>query len=662
MSQLLTEKGLAISEFEPGLAAVLGNKPGEFGAAVLAEADALGHGQIQLRDWLYCLVRSPGTWACRLFIDSVGRKPEQLIRGLEDGIDTDEEPQGPAPLKLTALTVAPAVIAALDAAERMAQQNNGEAITDALLTLALLETADKVLLDLLTKWVKEEGMSALLAQLRARVRKPPPTVPLFDEEGCLSPRAFGPSGWQFCRRMAEDASSLGTKKITTRHMLYTLLGNESGALHVGLTLRGIDVKRELHSRLSSELAHGGRKRNDTLELVRDVIFDPAIRILEAARSLAEERGAAGIGELDIARAFVSRQPGELKRLFSDNNRPDLAALGAGLDSEEEEAAAPPRRLTIKEIESKIKDRILGQDTAVDRVIPWIKRLRFGLHRDGRPASVLLFLGPTGTGKTQLAKELARYVFGDPDQMIFLEMGQFKTKESMSGLIGAPPGYVGYGDGKLTNGLRDKPECVVLFDEIEKADTQVFDTVLRFADEGVISDPAGPVRDGRRSIIVMTTNAGQQWLWGHLKGNPKARENPAALSAALFDAAMEELRQRGFRPEFLGRVDERICFLPFTLETCRRITDQVLASELKKFAERKIAIEVDENARQVLARNAFARSLEEGARGVPRTINELIITPAIDRLAEHELEDGTYGVARMVATQRGIDGIELGVEQ
>jgi ATP-dependent Clp protease ATP-binding subunit ClpC len=241
------------------------------------------------------------------------------------------------------------------------------------------------------------------------------------------------------------------------------------------------------------------------------------------------------------------------------------------------------------------------------------------------------------------------------------MGQFKTKESMSGLIGAPPGYVGYGDGKLTNGLRDRPECVVLFDEIEKADTQVFDTVLRFADEGVISDPAGPIRDGRRSIIVMTTNAGQQWLWSHLKSNPKARENPAALSAALFDAAMEELRQRNFRPEFLGRVDERICFLPFTLETCRRITDQVLASELKKFAERKIVIEVHENARQVLARHAFARSLEEGARGVPRTINELIITPAIDRLAEHELEDGTYGLGRLVATQRGIDGVELGVE-
>ena len=178
---------------------------------------------------------------------------------------------------------------------------------------------------------------------------------------------------------------------------------------------------------------------------------------------------------------------------------------------------------------------------------------------------------------------------------------------------------------------------------------------------MISDPAGPVRDGRHSIIVMTTNAGQQWLWGHMKRNPKARENPAALSAALFDAAMEELRQRNFRPEFLGRVDERICFLPFTLETCRAIVDQVLASELKKFTERKIVIEVDESTGRCSPATPSPAVSRRARAGAPRTINELIITPAIDRLAEHELEDGTFGLRRLVATQQGIDGIELGVE-
>ena len=229
MSALLTEKGLAISAFEPVLAAVLGNKPGEWGAAVLAEADALGHAQVQLRDWLYCLVRSPGTWARRLLIEAVGRKAESLIAGVEGGIDTDDEPQGPAPLRLTSSTVAPAVIAALDAAERLARENHAETITDAMLTLALVETADEVLLDLLTKWIKEEGMAALLAKLRVNVRKREGgALPLFGEDGRLNPKAFSPSGWQFCRRMAEDASSLGTKKITTRHMLYTLLENESG--------------------------------------------------------------------------------------------------------------------------------------------------------------------------------------------------------------------------------------------------------------------------------------------------------------------------------------------------------------------------------------------------------------------------------------------------
>lgn len=663
--ELLTDRGLTISRFEPVLASVLGDKEGESGAAVLAEADALGHAQVQLRDWLYCLVRAPGTWARRQLIDAVGKNPDVFIAGVEAAFDTDEEPQGPAPLQLTASTVAPAVIAVLEAAERLARQNQWETVTDAVLTLALLETADEVLLDLLTKWIREEGMSALFTQLRIHVcKRNEEMAPLFDEDGRLNRRVFSPSGWRFCKRMAEDASSLGAKRITTRHMLYTLLGSESGALRVGLSLRGVDVKKELHSRLSGELARGRGKRNDAMQLTRDAIFDPAIRVLEAAQLLTRERESPAVAELDVARAFVARQPAELNRLFADGNPPDMTALAGCLDSmdlDEDEADAPSRRLTVREIEAKIKERILGQDAAVDRVIPWIKRFRFGLLREGRPAGVFLFLGPTGAGKTQLAKELARYVFGDAEQMIFLEMGQFKTKESMSGLIGAPPGYVGYGDGKLTNGLRDMPECVVLFDEVEKADTQVFDTVLRFADEGMISDPAGPVRDGRRSIIVMTTNAGQEWLCSHLKQNSKAREDPAALTAQLFAAAMKELRDRGFRPEFLGRVDERVCFLPFTLETCRGIVDQVLLSELKKFAEREIHVEVDESARQVLARHTFSRSLEEGARGAPRVINELVITPVIDRIAEHEIEDGTYALDRLVATQHGIDGIKLGVE-
>ena len=204
-----------------------------------------------------------------------------------------------------------------------------------------------------------------------------------------------------------------------------------------------------------------------------------------------------------------KQSPELSRLYVLERRLDLTGLSEYLDSadpdEEEETLIT--RHSIQQIETRIKSQICGQELAIQRIVPWIKRLRFGF-----PGTVgrrqFSVSRANGCGKTQLAKELARYFFGDEEKLIFLEMGQFKTKESMNVFIGSPPGYIGYGEGKLTNGLRDKPESVVLFDEIEKADTQVFDTLLRFADEGVISDPAGPVRDGRKCIIVMTTNAGK----------------------------------------------------------------------------------------------------------------------------------------------------------
>ena len=323
--------------------------------------------------------------------------------------------------------------------------------------------------------------------------------------------------------MAGCSASAGVKtwrrwgsrvKVTTRHLLYSILGNTSGPLGSACSTFGVAVK-DLHAALTRELTRAGRKRSDAFQLTKDALFDSVVTVLRKLASRPAKREANGIGEIDIHRAFLAKQEHELRRLLPKEGMINLAAVAEYLaeTQNDEEESKPLQRFTLQEMQDRINATIFGQPRAVAQISPWISRFRFGITRGYRPAGVFLFLGPTGTGKTQLGKELARYVYGNEDEMLFFEMGTFNSKESMNNFIGSPPGYVGYGEGKLTNGLRDHPECVVLFDEIEKANIAVFDALLRFADEGKISDPAGPVRDGRKCIIVMTSNAGQTWLSG-----------------------------------------------------------------------------------------------------------------------------------------------------
>ena len=657
---LLDENGLRLAGFDPALAAMLGNdKPGEEGYKVLAEAVQRGARKVELRHWLYCLAKAPGTLVRAQLIDAVGKDPASFVNAVDGGIGPQKPSKDLPPGKLTAGVTAPEVFPALDAAEELARQHSRPAVNEAALTVAIVEKAGPTLKRMLQIWVREEETKRLqgfLALARSRIGGDVVVPPPFDEQGRLNASLLDASGRRLCQRLREDAASFGAKAITARHMLYSLLGHETGLLYQGLTIRGVDVKKELHTALSRQLSRPGAKRNLDLELTKDTMLGATVDVLRAAQQLARARGGERYSETDISRAFVREHPKALAELFPRDRPLDLAGLRTYLDTTEpsdEEEAKPLQRVTIAEIEKRINERIRGQGQAVARVMPWIKRLRFGLTRENRPAAVFLFLGPTGAGKTQMAKELARYVYGDEDMLIFLEMGQFGTKEAMSGFIGAPPGYVGYGEGKLTNGLRDKPECVVLFDEIEKANVEVFNTLLRFADEGLISDPAGPIRDGRRCIIVMTTNAGQSWLQrDYLKIDTigrdanqvadvlaKARADEA-LPRQLLDAAQKELRERGFRPEFIARVDERVTFLPFDLPICTEILDDVLKGEREKLLKLKgVELLVEDEARQRLAKKAMVRTLDEGARGIPRTVNDYIINGAIDILTAAE-DSGT----------------------
>ncbi|MCK5544873.1 MAG: AAA family ATPase, partial [Desulfobulbaceae bacterium] len=186
------------------------------------------------------------------------------------------------------------------------------------------------------------------------------------------------------------------------------------------------------------------------------------------------------------------------------------------------AASPSRFLStpVEEIKQQIKGRLCGQEVAVNQVMPWIKRLRFGLLRDDKPAATFLFVGQSGVGKTLLARELARVVSGDEDSLVVFEMAQYRGSLALFHLVGAPPGYVGHGKGRLVNALRDSPGSVLFFDEIDKTDAPVLDLLLRFINSGFVQDAAGPVRDGRKAIVILATNAGRiDSIEGHQANAP-----------------------------------------------------------------------------------------------------------------------------------------------
>lgn len=668
---LLTENGLQLTAFDTTMASLLGNNPGEIGANLLVEAGKHQHKRVELWDWFYLLLRAPMKTAARTeYIDVSGMNVERFINDIEAAFDLCKDYKGMPPSDLLPATVSTEVLQMLDRAESLVRDNRCSSISELEVTLALVESAGDDMTEFLVDVMDREkdGLGRFKKALQAKIRargtdSANGKIDIFDSAvpRKLRQEMFSPDGQKFCKRWREDMAAMGIKMgdkptVTTRHLLYSILGNESGPLSTALSNFGVTVKN-LHAALTRELTRAGRKRNDTFALTKDALFDSVVAVLIEAVRLSKEREGKRIGEIDIHRAFLAKQQHEVSRLFPKDGEVNLAAVTDYLSETQadEEEPKPLQRFTLQEMQDRINATIFGQQSAVAKISPWISRFRFGIVRDGRPAGVFLFLGPTGTGKTQLGKELARYVYGNEDEMLFFEMGQFCTKESMNQFIGSPPGYIGYGEGKLTNGLRDHPECVVLFDEIEKADISVFDALLRFADEGKISDPAGPVRDGRKCIIVLTSNAGQTWLREHVKEHPDARENPDLLADQLFEAAMKELAAKGFRPEFLGRLDERITFLPFSMATCRQIVDGVLMKELPKFEEKGSKIVVPEDVRAILAKFTFDAAMDQGARGAPRAVNTYIISPVIDLLAPIQ-ERGDLLPSTITAVLLGVDGM------
>jgi ATP-dependent Clp protease ATP-binding subunit ClpB len=289
------------------------------------------------------------------------------------------------------------------------------------------------------------------------------------------------------------------------------------------------------------------------------------------------------------------------------------------------------------MEANLRQRVIGQEEAVRAVSNAVRRSRAGLKDPNRPTGSFIFMGPTGVGKTELARALADYLFDDEHAMIRIDMSEYMERHAVARLIGAPPGYVGYEEGgQLTEAVRRRPYAVVLFDEIEKAHPEVFNVFLQILDDGRLTDSKGRVVNFKNTVIIMTSNVGSQYIHEAAKGN---------MSEDDMRRAVEQELQQKFRPEFINRIDDIIVFHSLTLSEIK----QIIGIQLKKLEaiirERGLTLDISDSAKEHLAREGYDPAF--GARPLKRVLQRQIIDPLAMRLLEGTFKAGDTVFVRMM---------------
>jgi ATP-dependent Clp protease ATP-binding subunit ClpB len=318
----------------------------------------------------------------------------------------------------------------------------------------------------------------------------------------------------------------------------------------------------------------------------------------------------------------------LREVVTQDEIAEIVAAWTGIPVSRLQEGERDKLLRLDEI---LHQRVIGQDEAVQLVSDAIIRARSGIKDPRRPIGSFIFLGPTGVGKTELAKTLAATLFDSADNVVRLDMSEYQERHTVSRLVGAPPGYIGYEEGgQLTEAVRRKPYSVVLFDEIEKAHPDVFNTLLQVLDDGRITDSQGRTVDFRNTIIIMTSNIGAEHL---ITGTVSSGDIPQDIR----DRVMAELRGH-FRPEFLNRVDDIILFKRLTLDQIERIVDLQIDQLRQRLAQRRITLKLTEPARKLIAERGFDPVY--GARPLRRYISHEVETRIGRALLKGDLPDGS----------------------
>jgi ATP-dependent Clp protease ATP-binding subunit ClpB len=286
------------------------------------------------------------------------------------------------------------------------------------------------------------------------------------------------------------------------------------------------------------------------------------------------------------------------------------------------------------MEERLHQRVVGQDEAIQAVSNAIRRARAGLQDPNRPLGSFMFLGPTGVGKTELARALAEFLFDDEHALIRVDMSEYQEKHTVSRMLGAPPGYVGYEEaGQLTEAVRRRPYSVLLLDEVEKAHAEVLNVLLQLLDDGRLTDGKGRTVDFKNVVVIMTSNLGSQYIAeASIAGDEPDVELPEGIRRRVTDT----LRQH-FKPEFLNRIDDIIFFHALGLAHMKLIVDIQVRGLLARLEERKIHVELTEPAREFLVVEGYDPMY--GARPLKRTLQRRVLDPLAMRVLEGEFTEG-----------------------
>ena len=414
-------------------------------------------------------------------------------------------------------------------------------------------------------------------------------------------------------RMEIDSSPLeldeAERRVRQLEIELAAMGKESKEVREPLE-RDLAEAQELRN----ELAARWSQEKEQLERVKEVT-----RTIDELRGEAEraERG----GELQRVAEIRYGELPELERELESRDVPESPMVQEEVDEDDVASVVarwtgiPVDRLLEGEteklihLEDRLHERVVGQDEAVEAVANALRRARSGLQDPNRPIGSFVFLGPTGVGKTELARALAEFMFDDERALVRLDMSEYMEKHSVSRLVGAPPGYVGYDEGgQLTEAVRRRPYSVVLLDEIEKAHPDVFNILLQILDDGRLTDGQGRTVDFRNTVLIMTSNV----------------------------RSIEAMREV-FRPEFLNRIDEIVEFRPLSKEQIAEIVELQLRRVHERLAERGLGLELTEGAKEVLAEAGWDPTY--GARPLKRAIQRLFENPLALRLLEGEFAEG-----------------------